>query len=133
MHFSTSSFFNFIAEFHVLPYTNYPTSTQNGSSGLHVGHPTPEPELLSDQIHSTGTTGYIGGDGLYAISNAHPDWELSALVRNKDKAAVLSSKYPKIRVVHGDLDSSDIIEEEVKKADIVFRRLPFCSNLVYVA
>lgn len=34
---------------------------------------------------------------------------------------MLSSKYPKIRVVHGDLDSTDIIEEEVKKADIVFR------------
>ncbi|KAJ5716386.1 hypothetical protein N7493_008297 [Penicillium malachiteum] len=67
-----------------------------------------------------GATGYIGGDGLYAIANAHPDWELSALVRNKEKAAVVSSKYPKIRVVHGDLDSSDIIEEEVKKADIVF-------------
>ncbi|KAJ5933805.1 hypothetical protein N7454_006134 [Penicillium verhagenii] len=75
---------------------------------------------MAPQVFITGTTGYIGGDGLYAISNAHPDWELSALVRNKDKAAVLSSRYPKIRIVHGDLDSSDIIEEEVKKADIVF-------------
>lgn len=66
-------------------------------------------------------TGYIGGDGLYAIANAHPDWELSALVRNKDKAAQLTSKYPNIRVVRGDLDSANIIEEEVKDADIVFR------------
>ncbi|KAJ5552612.1 hypothetical protein N7494_001990 [Penicillium frequentans] len=73
---------------------------------------------MAPQVFITGTTGYIGGDGLYAIANAHPDWELSALVRNKDKASVLSSKYPKIRVVHGDLDSNDIIEEEVKKADI---------------
>ncbi|KAJ5737508.1 uncharacterized protein N7483_002633 [Penicillium malachiteum] len=75
---------------------------------------------MAPQVFILGATGYIGGDGLYAIANAHPDWELSALVRNKDKAAVLSSKYPKIRVVHGDLDSSYIIEEEVKKADIVF-------------
>ncbi|KAJ6110022.1 hypothetical protein N7486_002257 [Penicillium sp. IBT 16267x] len=75
---------------------------------------------MAPQVFITGTTGYIGGDGLYAIANAHPDWELSALVRSKDKAAVLTSKYPKIRVVHGDLDSSHIIEEEVKKADIVF-------------
>ncbi|KAJ5182675.1 hypothetical protein N7492_000291 [Penicillium capsulatum] len=67
---------------------------------------------------STGATGYIGGDGLYALANAHPDWQLSALVRNKDKAAQLTSKYPQIRVVHGNLDSSDIIEEEVKNADI---------------
>ncbi|KAJ5663361.1 hypothetical protein N7507_004092 [Penicillium longicatenatum] len=75
---------------------------------------------MAPQVFITGSTGYIGGDGLYAIANAHPDWELSALVRSKDKATVLSSKYPKIRVVHGDLDSSDIIEAEVKKADIVF-------------
>jgi hypothetical protein len=32
----------------------------------------------------------------------------------------VSNKYPQIRIVHGDLDSADIIEEEVKNADIVF-------------
>lgn len=67
-------------------------------------------------------TGYIGGDGLYAIANAHPDWQLSALVRNKDLAAQLTNKYPTVQVIHGDLDSSAIIEEEVKNADIVFRK-----------
>lgn len=77
----------------------------------------------------TGVTGYIGGDGLYAIANAHPDWELSALVRNKDKAAQLTNKYPKIRVVQGDLDSSDIIEEEVKNADIVFREYDLVESI----
>ncbi|KAJ5087768.1 hypothetical protein N7456_011384 [Penicillium angulare] len=75
---------------------------------------------MAPQVFVTGATGYIGGDGLYAVANAHPDWEFAALIRNKEKAAVVSSKYPKIRVVHGDLDSADIIEEEVKKADIVF-------------
>lgn len=78
----------------------------------------------ADHIHRTGSTGYIGGDGLYTIAHAHPEWELSALVRNKDKAAQLTSQYPKVRVVHGDLESSDIIEEEVKNADIVFRKTP---------
>lgn len=66
-------------------------------------------------------TGYIGGDGLYVIADAHPDWQLSALVRSKEKAAQLTNKYPTVRVIHGDLDSSAIIEEEVKNADIVFR------------
>ncbi|KAJ5099840.1 hypothetical protein N7532_006841 [Penicillium argentinense] len=75
---------------------------------------------MAPKVFLTGVTGYIGGDGLYAVSNAHPDWELSALVRSKEKAARLTSQYPKIRVVLGDLDSSDIIEEEVKNADIVF-------------
>ncbi|KAJ6130644.1 hypothetical protein N7512_003424 [Penicillium capsulatum] len=77
-------------------------------------------KMTSPKVFLTGATGYIGGDGLYALANAHPDWQLSALVRNKDKAAQLTSKYPQIRVVHGNLDSSDIIEEEVKNADIVF-------------
>lgn len=44
-------------------------------------------------------------------------------MRNKEKAAQLTNKYPKIRVVPGDLDSSEIIEEEVKNADVVFREL----------
>ncbi|KOS44563.1 hypothetical protein ACN38_g4514 [Penicillium nordicum] len=75
---------------------------------------------MAVQVFITGATGYIGGDWLYIAANAHPDWELSALVRSKEKAAVLSSKYPKIRIVHGDLDSFDLLEEEVRKADIVF-------------
>lgn len=76
---------------------------------------------LSDPSDSTGATGYIGGDGLHVIAAAHPDWQLTALVRNKEKAAQLTAKYPQVRVVHGDLDSSEIIEEEVKNTDIVFR------------
>jgi nucleoside-diphosphate-sugar epimerase len=47
---------------------------------------------------------------------------LSALVRSKDKAEQVKAQYPSIRIVHGDLDSSDVIEEEVKNADIVFRQ-----------
>jgi hypothetical protein len=49
---------------------------------------------------------------------------LSALVRSKDKAEQVKAQYPSIRIVHGDLDSSDVIEEEVKNADIVFRQFP---------
>lgn len=84
---------------------------------------------MSDLLVSTGATGYIGGDGLYVIASAHPDWQLSALVRSKEKADSLSSKYPQVRVVLGDLDSSDIIEEEVKNADFVFR-MCFCPSTV---
>ena len=55
------------------------------------------------------------------MHQAHPDWHYSLLVRSKDKAAQVTSKYPNVRIVLGDLDSSDIIEEEVKNADIVLR------------
>lgn len=82
---------------------------------------TPNSILFYLIFFSTGATGYIGGDWLYIAANAHPDWELSVLVRSKEKAAVLSAQYPQIRVVHGDLDSYGLLEEEVKNADIVFR------------
>lgn len=70
----------------------------------------------------TGASGYIGGDVLYAVSQAHPDWEITALVRSKDKAAQITSKYPKIKIAHGDLDAKDLIEEKVKNSDIVYRQ-----------
>jgi hypothetical protein len=43
------------------------------------------------------------------------------LVRNSDKGALVAADYPKIRLVYGDLDSADVLEEEASKADIVLR------------
>jgi N-acetyl-gamma-glutamylphosphate reductase len=79
-------------------------------------------------VSRTGTTGYIGGDGLYVLYQAHPDWEFSALVRTKEKATQLVSKFPKVRIVYGDLDSADILEEEAMKADIVYRQYTISRN-----
>jgi 1-deoxy-D-xylulose 5-phosphate reductoisomerase len=72
-------------------------------------------------LYSTGTTGYIGGDSLYLISQTHPDWELTALVRNNEKATQLTSKFPQVRVAYGDLDNAQVLEEESAKADIIYR------------
>jgi nucleoside-diphosphate-sugar epimerase len=71
-------------------------------------------------ISSTGVTGYIGGDALYVFQKAHPEWEITCLVRNSDKGAKVAAQYPKIRLVYGELDSADLIAEEAKKADIVY-------------
>ncbi|KAI5245573.1 NAD(P)-binding protein [Aureobasidium subglaciale] len=71
------------------------------------------------KLFVTGATGYIGGDALYAIVKAHPEYEITALVRNSDKGAQVAVDYPKVRLVYGDLDSSDLIEEESQKADVV--------------
>ncbi|KAL1962583.1 hypothetical protein VTN77DRAFT_9376 [Rasamsonia byssochlamydoides] len=76
--------------------------------------------MAPPKVFLTGTTGYIGGDSLYTLYNAHPDWEYAALVRNKEKATQLNSVFPKVRIVYGDLDSADILEEEAKKADIIY-------------
>ena len=70
-------------------------------------------------LYRLGSSGFIGGDALFTIANAHPEYELTALVRNSDRGALIASQYPKIRLVYGDLESSDLIREEAQKADIV--------------
>lgn len=52
------------------------------------------------------------------------DYEVSCLVRNSDKGAQVASRWANIRLVYGDLESSDILEEEAKRADVVLRKPP---------
>lgn len=66
-------------------------------------------------------TGYIAGDATHALYNAHPEYEYTALVRTQDKADLVKKAFPKIRTVLGNLDDSDLLEEEAAKADIVLR------------
>jgi len=71
------------------------------------------------KLFITGATGYIGGDVLYAVANTYPDFEITALVRNSDKGAQVASQYPKVRLVYGDLDSSELLTTEASNANIV--------------
>lgn len=64
-------------------------------------------------------TGYIAGDALYALQEKHPELEYAALVRTQEKADRVLAAYPKIRIVLGGLDDSQLIEDETAKADIV--------------
>jgi hypothetical protein len=64
---------------------------------------------------------------------AHHDWEYSLLIHNKDKGAQVAKKYPSARIVYGDLDSLDIIEEEVKNANIIYRMLTFSLQGAYTS
>lgn len=75
--------------------------------------------MLIEFLPRTGVTGYIGGTALDVIVGAHPEFEVTALIRNPDKATKLVGKYPNVKTVIGDLDSSSLIESEAKKADIV--------------
>jgi hypothetical protein len=77
--------------------------------------------LTGNSNSSTGATGYIGGEVLHALQHAHPDYEVAALIRDKEKASKVLSAFPKVRVVLADLDNVDIIEEESRKANIVIR------------
>lgn len=69
--------------------------------------------------------GYIGGDILYAVHKAHPDYEYTLLVRNEDRAKVVKEKYPNVKFVYGNLDASDVIEKAAAEADIVIREFSF--------
>ncbi|KFY86000.1 hypothetical protein V500_07928, partial [Pseudogymnoascus sp. VKM F-4518 (FW-2643)] len=76
---------------------------------------------MPPKIFATGTTGYLGGDVLFALLQAYPSWEsnITCLVRNPSRGNTLSSAYPNIKVVYGTLDDNQILEEEASKADIV--------------
>ena len=76
-------------------------------------------------LHSTGSTGYIGGDALYEIVQAHPEYDVTCLVRNSDKGAKVGSQYAKVKLVYGTLDDAELLEEAARKADIVLRKF-FC-------
>ncbi|KAH6975853.1 hypothetical protein EDB80DRAFT_740382 [Ilyonectria destructans] len=70
------------------------------------------------KLFLTGATGYIGGDALHAIKTAHPDYDITALVRSKEKGEVVRSKYQDIRLVYGTLDDFDLLADEASKADV---------------
>ena len=80
---------------------------------------------------STGTTGYIGGDALYALNKKFPDFEYTALVRNSDSGAKVDAEYPKMRLVYGTLEDSDLLEAESARADIVLRTYSPYSQLLF--
>ncbi|ESZ95877.1 putative D-xylulose reductase A [Sclerotinia borealis F-4128] len=74
---------------------------------------------MAPKVFITGTTGYAGGDALYKLYNAHPDWKYTALVRNSGRAAPVAAAFPKVRFAYGSLEDASILEEEAAKADIV--------------
>lgn len=49
----------------------------------------------------------------------YPDLEITALVRTSDKGAKIASQYAKVRLVYGDLNSTDLLTQESANADIV--------------
>ncbi|CAG8071388.1 unnamed protein product [Penicillium salamii] len=71
------------------------------------------------QIFLTGATGYIGGEILHTLQQTHPDYNVSVLIRDQEKANKVTNAFPKVRVVLADLDDVEIIEEESRNANVV--------------
>lgn len=80
--------------------------------------------MQQPKIFLTGSTGYIGGDALYQLTQQHPDFTYALLVRSEDKAKAVQSKYPNARIVVASLDDADVIRREAAWADIVVRKCP---------
>ncbi|KII89891.1 hypothetical protein PLICRDRAFT_174707 [Plicaturopsis crispa FD-325 SS-3] len=72
-------------------------------------------------IFFTGATGYIGGAVLARLL-VHPkaaQFKINALLRNKDKATLISSKYPQVTPIIGAYQDLEILEKAAYNADIV--------------
>ncbi|KAK8088121.1 nucleoside-diphosphate-sugar epimerase [Apiospora hydei] len=74
---------------------------------------------MAVKIFLTGATGYIGGDALFVLSQTHPDFEFSLLVRTQEKADKVKAQYPNATIILGKLDDSGLLREQAAKADIV--------------
>ncbi|KAF2013004.1 NAD(P)-binding protein [Aaosphaeria arxii CBS 175.79] len=75
--------------------------------------------MTTPKLFITGATGYIGGDFLYAIYDAQPTWHIAVLVRHNAGAENIARIFPRVRIVRGDLESSTVLCNEVRDADIV--------------
>ncbi|KAI0490940.1 nucleoside-diphosphate-sugar epimerase [Xylaria cf. heliscus] len=84
---------------------------------------------MAPKIFLTGATGYIGGEALYSLSQAHPDFEFTLLVRNEEKAKLVSSQYPNAKFAYGSLEDSEVIEKAAAAADIVVHTADSSDNL----
>ncbi|SPJ72120.1 related to nucleoside-diphosphate-sugar epimerase [Fusarium torulosum] len=70
-------------------------------------------------IFLTGASGYVGGQLLHELVQSHPEYTIAALVRDAKAAETIAQAYPKVRTVVGDLDDSELVEQEASKASVV--------------
>ncbi|CZR55030.1 related to nucleoside-diphosphate-sugar epimerase [Phialocephala subalpina] len=76
---------------------------------------------MSPLLFMTGATGYIGGQFLENIVSKHPDYNVTCLVRTSSQAEQLTAKHPSLHFVTGDLDSTSVLTEQSKLADVVIQ------------
>lgn len=57
---------------------------------------------------------------MYTVTQAHPEWEITCCVRNSEKGAKVVAAFPNVKLVYGDLDAAEILEEAAAQADIVY-------------
>ncbi|KAJ7709657.1 NAD(P)-binding protein [Mycena rosella] len=73
--------------------------------------------MAPPQILITGSTGYIGGSVLAAITTAHPEYAITAVLRKVSQRYV--DAYPRVKTIIGDYDSSETLAKAASEHDIV--------------
>ncbi|KAK7914321.1 hypothetical protein PG985_012024 [Apiospora marii] len=84
---------------------------------------------MAPKVFFTGVTGYIGGDAFYELYESHPDYDYTLLVRDEERGKPVAEKYPKVRLVYGDLSAADVIEKEAAAADVVVHTANSADNM----
>lgn len=72
---------------------------------------------MGTKILLTGATGYIGGSVLETLVSTHPEYNITVLLRNIP--STFEKKYPDVKILKGDYDSSEIITKAASEANIV--------------
>ena len=60
---------------------------------------------------------------MHEIVRSHPGVSVTVLVRDQTKADSITKAYPSTKTVVGDLDSTELLEQEASQANIVLSRL----------
>lgn len=71
------------------------------------------------RVFLTGVTGFVGGSVLASLYTAHPDIQITALVRKESDAEQLQSVYPNLLIVIGTLTSLSLLTSSAASADFV--------------
>ncbi|KAK0385493.1 hypothetical protein NLU13_6673 [Sarocladium strictum] len=71
------------------------------------------------RVFLTGASGYIGGQVLHALVNAHPELTIRALVRDLTKGEAITTAYPNVQIVEGSLDDESVLSKEASDASVV--------------
>ncbi|KAM0712334.1 hypothetical protein Q7P37_011429 [Cladosporium fusiforme] len=72
---------------------------------------------MAPKVFVTGGTGFIGGSVLHTIATAHPEYDITVLLRRIPEAFEIT--YPSITILRGDYDSFDTLASAAEQADIV--------------
>jgi len=75
----------------------------------------------SPRIFVTGVSGYIGGHTVSLLTQRHPEYTITLLVRDDLQKLKVQTRWPDVEIVVGDLDSSELLIKEASKSDVVLQ------------